>query len=200
MTHWQEMHVRKGDLMDKAETRMAIRQAVIAEMQVSDIPDISITRLCARAKVSRSTFYRYYDSVDDVVKQTEDELIDSLRRASRFDSTTMACGDFGVLNASAGDLARAEILYEARDFIVAVTGIHGDPSFATKAANLIFENVRQVMGPYIDKAPNSDFVYEFFKAGLFSMVSHWLNRRPDLTPDEMHDVIKDFYANMRKMI
>lgn len=186
--------------MDKAESRMAIRRAVIAEMQTNDIPEISITSLCARAKVSRSTFYRYYDSVDDVVKQTEDELIESLKRASRFDSATPVGGDFGALNASAGDLARAEILYEAKDFIVAVTGVHGDPSFATKAANLIFENVRQTMGPYIDKAPNSDFVYEFFKAGLFSMVSHWLNRRPDLTPEEMHAVIRDFYSNMRKMI
>ena len=186
--------------MDKAETRMAIRRAVIAEMQTTDIPDISITSLCARAKVSRSTFYRYYDSVDAVVKQTEDELIESLKRASRFDAAPFASGEPGALRVNAGDLLRAEILYEARDFIVAVTGVHGDPSFATKAANLIFENTRQVFRSRIESMPNSDFLSEFLKAGIYSITSHWLNRRPDLTPQEMCAVMEDFYAGVRRML
>lgn len=186
--------------MDKAETRMAIRRAVIAEMQTTDIPDISITSLCARAKVSRSTFYRYYDSVDAVVKQTEDELIESLKRASRFDTAPFSPGESGSLQVRAGDLVRAEILYEARDFIVAVTGIHGDPSFATKAANLIFENIQETLSPRFAKLPNSDFLFEFLKAGMYSLVSHWLNRRADLTPQDICAVMEDFYASIRKML
>lgn len=186
--------------MDKAETRMAIRHAVIAEMQTTDIPDISITSLCARAKVSRSTFYRYYDSVDAVVKQTKNELIESLRRTSRFDAAPFAAGDPAPLQVSAGDLLRAEILYEAREFIVAVTGIHGDPSFVTKAANLVFDNIQVTLSPRFSALPNSDFLFEFLKAGMFSIVSHWLNRRPDLTPQEMCGVMEEFYANIRKML
>lgn len=186
--------------MDKAETRMAIRRAVIAEMQSTDIPDISITSLCARAKISRSTFYRYYDSVDDAVKQMEDELIDSLKRATRFDSAPFSPGDSQALQVRAGDLLRAEILHEARDFVVAVNGVHGDPSFANKAANLISENGRKSLGPSIDKAPNSDFLLEFIKAGMFSLVSYWLNRRPDLSPQDMCQVMDDFYAGIRKML
>lgn len=186
--------------MDKAETRMAIRRAVIAEMQTTDIPDISITNVCARAKVSRSTFYRYYDSVDAVVKHTENELIESLKRVSRFDETHDLASGTGALRAQASDLVRAEILYEAREFIVAVTGIHGDPSFSTKAANLIFENACRSLGPQIEKLPNSDFFFEFLKAGLFSIVSYWLKAHPERTPEEMRSVMADFYGIIRKVI
>ena len=81
-----------------------------------------------------------------------------------------------------------------------MTGIHGDPSFATKAANLVFDNIQVTLSPRFSALPNSDFLFEFLKAGMFSIVSHWLNRRPDLTPQEMCGVMEEFYANIRKML
>lgn len=50
------------DVDDKIET------AVFKLMETTDIPDIRVADVIKLAKVSRSTFYRHFDSVDDVVE------------------------------------------------------------------------------------------------------------------------------------
>ena len=64
---------------DSADER--IEDAVFSLMATTDIPDIHVADVCHRAGVSRSTFYRHFDSVDQVVKAFE-------RRASAWLSST----------------------------------------------------------------------------------------------------------------
>ena len=61
------------DIDDKIET------AVFKLMETNDIPDIRVADVIKLAKVSRSTFYRHFDSVDDVVKRFESELLQGHR-------------------------------------------------------------------------------------------------------------------------
>lgn len=64
------------DIDDKIET------AVFKLMETTDIPDIRVADVIKLAKVSRSTFYRHFDSVDDVVKRFESELLQKTCGAS----------------------------------------------------------------------------------------------------------------------
>lgn len=184
--------------MDKAETRRAVKLAVIKAMETTDIPEISITSICREAGVSRSTFYRYFESVDDVVKQMEDELIASLRRVSRFDkSKTSSSPLFGN---STADIIRAEILYEHAPFIRVVTGIHGDPSFSKKAVNLIRENMAKTYGTSIEGIPHSDFMMQFIMAGSFNLISYWLNEHPEISPEEMCSINAELFGRLNAIL
>jgi len=48
-------------------------------LETTDIPKIKVADVIKDANVSRSTFYRRFDSVDDVVKRFEDALLDNMR-------------------------------------------------------------------------------------------------------------------------
>ena len=56
-----------------------VEEAVFGLMETTDIPDIKVSDVVRLAGVSRSTFYRHYDSVEDVVKQFEAGLLDTMR-------------------------------------------------------------------------------------------------------------------------
>ena len=127
--------------MDKSSAKTLIRTTVVELMETTDVPEITVTAVCKRSNLSRTTFYRYYTSVDAVVKEMGDDLLASIRRTQEVDRRTQPLG--GMRAPGASDLIRAQILYEYGPFIRVVTGIHGDPSFAHKAVAVIRERLQE---------------------------------------------------------
>lgn len=58
----------------KAVSRKLLKDALLVLMEEKDYQDISISQLCERAGVSRKTFYRHYNRIDDILKQLLQEF------------------------------------------------------------------------------------------------------------------------------
>ena len=56
-------------------TKRCIREALFECLKEKDINKITISSLCEKADINRSTFYKYYGSQYDVVKEMEHEVI-----------------------------------------------------------------------------------------------------------------------------
>lgn len=56
-------------------TKRCIREALFECLKEKDINKITISSLCEKADINRSTFYKYYGSQYDVVKEMEQEVI-----------------------------------------------------------------------------------------------------------------------------
>lgn len=171
--------------MDKASAKTLIRTTVIELMETTDIPDITVTAVCKRSNLSRTTFYRYYPSVDAVVKEMGDDLLASIRRTQEVDRRTTSLG--GMRKTGASDLIRAQILFEYGPFIRVVTGVHGDPSFAYKAVAVIRERLQEeVRGLGLNERDQEVFI-EFMLAGLFRCINYWLAEHSEITPEEAYE-------------
>ncbi|MDD3486358.1 MAG: TetR/AcrR family transcriptional regulator, partial [Atopobiaceae bacterium] len=68
-----------GDFEPGDPVDARVTDAVFELMRTDDIPRIRVADVLRQAKVSRSTFYRHFDNVDDVVKTFEDDLLDNMR-------------------------------------------------------------------------------------------------------------------------
>ncbi|WP_054743172.1 hypothetical protein [Cellulosilyticum ruminicola] len=55
-----------------------MEQALIALYEEKEIYQISVKELCSRAAVARSTFYTYYNVIDDCLIDIENRLIGKL--------------------------------------------------------------------------------------------------------------------------
>ena len=66
--------------MDKriVRTRSAIRRYVLSQLKEKDISDFSVSEICEACDLSRSTFYLHYKSVEDVVHEISDGVIDTI--------------------------------------------------------------------------------------------------------------------------
>lgn len=57
------------------ESSSMIYDALVALMKEKDYSKIKINELCERAKLGRVTFYRHYDTVDDVLRKKLDDVL-----------------------------------------------------------------------------------------------------------------------------
>lgn len=60
------------------ESSAWIFEALVRLMQTTAYKDITITDICKEAKIGRVTFYRHYDTIDDVLRKKCDEKFDGL--------------------------------------------------------------------------------------------------------------------------
>lgn len=56
----------------------ALQEAAITLLQKKEVSEIDVKELCTKANVSRNTFYSYYNTVQDVIKEREDYLLNTL--------------------------------------------------------------------------------------------------------------------------
>ncbi|WP_135547555.1 TetR/AcrR family transcriptional regulator [Paenibacillus cymbidii] len=60
------------------ESSAWIYEALVRLMETTTYADIKITAICQEAKIGRVTFYRHYDTIDDVLRKKCDEAFDGL--------------------------------------------------------------------------------------------------------------------------
>jgi len=57
-------------------TRKILKDSLISLMKEHPITNIGIKEICARAEISRSTFYVYYENVYHILEEIEEELLE----------------------------------------------------------------------------------------------------------------------------
>ena len=62
-------------------TTACIRQAFTMLLEEKPIQRISVTELCRKAGVNRSTFYAHYQDIYDLLDKIEEEMLEELTKA-----------------------------------------------------------------------------------------------------------------------
>jgi AcrR family transcriptional regulator len=157
-----------------------IEDAVFQVMADTDIDKIRVTDVIKIAGVSRSTFYRYYSDVRDVVETFEDGLLDNMRAINdialkgRYQTVELEPTPFMV--------ARMEVLKERRDKIVVLNGEHGDPTFTHKATVFMHDYFSKRMRNFFESDVDFELYLAFVLAGHHNLVQFWLEKMPEVEP------------------
>ena len=154
-------------------TEEAIRRAVVQLMNDIDYDRITADAVAKQAGVSRSTFYRYFDSVVDAVETIEQEFLELVREVNRI---ALQCArdlsDASGLTQSM--VSRMEHILQHRDFIIAVDGPHGDRTFRGRAekvmSDYLFTRLQSDPSTFEEKS----LYVEFVSAGHYRMIYRWL--------------------------
>lgn len=168
---------RAADVM---ETSRRITDAVFELMAATDIPDIKVVDVIRQARVSKSTFYRHFSSVDDVVKRFEDEILEGMGEINEV--ALKARFDDAELDPTLSMIRRMEVLQANRDKIVVLNGVHGDPVFTHKATIFMHDHFRKRLSTLPCGEDTWDLYLSFAIAGHHNLIQYWLEERPDLEP------------------
>ncbi|GFP75454.1 TetR/AcrR family transcriptional regulator [Clostridium fungisolvens] len=133
------------------------------------IDKITVKDICSLAGYDRSTFYRYYADVYDILHELENQILDEVdefvvhlvKQANNFDASQ-------ALQAILGTFARLN------KYIIVLLGPHGDTEFIRK----IVENLKPIWIKYFFRtnqytAAEVDFLMEYYISGLISMYQKW---------------------------
>lgn len=176
------------------DTRERIYDAIFSLMETTPAARISAEAAARAAGISRSSFYRYFSSVNDAVKDYEEELLAVLSRINELSLRVR----FSSLDAHAtSSLIEAfEVVEGNRSRICALNGPNGDPAFERKIEVMVERTLRERIPDEL-KARFSDFgtFVSFAVAGHNAAVNHWLRERPGVGFEEFAaDISRLMYA------
>lgn len=77
------------------KTRQNIKNAVLKLMTEKPVPSITITEVAKSALINRKTFYRHFESVNDVIIEIEDDILETL--LSLLNKNNSSCLEVGVV-------------------------------------------------------------------------------------------------------
>lgn len=171
------------------QTKEKIKSALYYLIKRKSFNEIFVKDICTIACINRSTFYQYYQDINDLMIQTENDLSHSM---SEF------FVDAPYYNRESF-IKMFEFIKENADFYIAYLK-NNEGSFMAendfKSHKNKIENNLTVKKDYKE----NEIVYHlaFFSAGLKAICKVWLSHGMIETPEQMADIIHNEYSKKVK--
>ena len=164
----------------KKESREKIEKVFVELLQTKEINEISITDICKRTNLNRSTFYANYIDIYDLADKIKERLekeIDNLYHDER------------------------ENNYNSNDFLKIFKNIKDNQIFYKTYFKLNMDKNTKIsqyeydyhLAKIIYDNKYIEYHIEFFMSGLNAIVKRWLFNGCKETPEEMNEIINSEY-------
>lgn len=149
-------------------TKKVVRDCFLELLRGRSIDRITVTEICEKAELNRSTFYKYYDSPYDLLNKLEDEYLDRLQdRLSQIDKADLS----NLLRIVLTDLK------ENREFFTAIVSENGDMRFRERVLRLCYaDNMETIRTIFPGMPPlKQEWTFYFIGEGLNGLAQRWIN-------------------------
>ena len=172
-------------------TRRALREALAAEIAaMGELGNVTVTGLCARADITRRTFYFHYKDIPDLVDAVEQEALEALAplvagiARTNLDELEEAISSFRPCPGSVELISWFET--EGAD-LGALLGEGGDPAFAEKIKAMVREVVeRRALEGFSSLAfPLFDYYLTYAISAEVGVIARWLTTGMRESAEEM---------------
>ena len=178
------------NIIKRSRTKERLKTALISLCGKKAYYDITIQEICRQAGLYRSTFYRYYDTKDDMLREIEQEYIDDVRALTpnlwrlHSDSTSEEMEQYRK------ELT-ADLQYhlERKALSRFLMSPAGDIYFYNKVITSISSQVHrnyQYYGRPLEK--KTEYVILYFAVGFISAIDRWLEKE-DCSTEEITDLL-----------
>ena len=130
--------------------------------------NITISKICELANYDRTTFYRYFINISDILNQFEDEILNNLRNdiINKNNLVYISPDRFKIFTEKYGK------------YIIAFHD-KGEKRFYDKFKEIITQEVYDLFDFNITGEVNKNFLYEFLFSSVIISYSYWYNH-PDI--------------------
>lgn len=153
--------------------REHITDSLLNYLQNGKIDDISISELCDRAGVGRASFYRNYNSKEDVIRQYSNKLILEWGKQFEDDPNSSFFNVFGSL------------FHHYKEYSNFYTTL-----IRQNMSYLILDTIKFKINLSKDDTNIDAYGKAFFAYGLYGWICEWIDRGMQETPDEINELFK----------
>ena len=167
----------------KKESRRKIEKIFVELIQTKEINEISVSDICKKANLNRSTFYSNYIDIYDLADKIKDNLKED------------------VTNLFPNEIKEKKHSY---DFLKLFKHIKENQLFYKTYFKLNYDNNNDLLDGMIDykefekiykNNKNIHYHITFFKYGLNAVIKRWLYYGCKESPEEIRDIIINEYKN-----
>lgn len=164
-------------------TKKIIRETLVDMIGEMSINKITVSSLCKRAEINRSTFYNYYDDIYDLLKKIEDEIFTEIKEdveKHELDGSRSFTDAQHML----------EKIKENKKLYCILAENYNDKEFFNKIKDIgktICINKWKHMNPKLDHK-YLEALYIVYSNGHFNLMMEWLNGNLDITEKDIIDL------------
>lgn len=148
-------------------TKRRLTNSLLDLMKKKSIYEITVLELCKEANINRTTFYKYYTDINDLVKKTEEGLLEELK-------------------SNINDIKRnylltytnktIEIISNNKEIYTRLLGENGDHLFLRRILNNVKEQSIEEWQKLLKKASSEDLnnIYNFIVDGTIGIIENWI--------------------------
>ena len=168
----------------KRDSQEKIQKAFIELIQTKNIEKITVTDICKKTNLNRSTFYANYIDIYDLVDKIKDKMIEDFFEVYKEESLAKKHSyDF---------LKLFKHIKENQLFYKTYFKLNLDLS-----SELLVIDSKELERFY-DKVTDLDYHVTFFQAGLNAIIKKWLSNNCDKSPEEINEILKEEYIRTIK--
>ena len=169
----------------KRDSQERIEKVFLELIQTREINQISVTDICKRANLNRTTFYSNYIDIYEVAEKIKDKLEKEVELLY-IDENGHTYDNFLKLFRHIKD---NQIFYKTYFKL----GYHKGP------ISEIYNSTLKDTDFYCD-GDYIDYHIEFFRAGFNAIILKWLNDGCRESPEEIEEIVKSEYKNKNSYI
>ena len=155
--------------INREATIASIEKAFLEDFRTKGIEGISVTSLCKKSEVSRSTFYLYFDDKYSVLQEVEDRLLK----------------EFWEINKDLPDITDEDrpnyhtqqvidYILANKDWYMALLGPYGDGLFVSRWRSIIKKSLRQKIEGRNRTEEDVEIQTNVFASGLIGIFTYVL--------------------------
>jgi len=165
------------NLHSKTAIQRAYLNLVVAR---DDISTITVSDICKKAGVNRTTFYAHYLDIDDMVQSIYDWMMHEFLNVFREESSSQQHSfDFNKLFRN---ISENQLFYR----IYFKLGFDFKQPFIENGAT-------RIAGMFYPDTSHLDYHIEFFAAGITAMIKKWLDGGCRESPETMGKILEEEY-------
>ena len=156
----------------------------LAEKQGLD--NVTISAITKKSGLNRGTFYVYFQNMDDLLEQAEDDIICDLRAKIR---TAVDEDGFNNFETVFPKIIDIYAMYDDKLFIM--LGKHGDPYFYDKIKADVSSSIREIFSQsqYLD---NIEYITAYVTSGLIGLLTYWHDTGKKISIVELTKIVHSF--------
>lgn len=166
-------------------TKMVLKESFIKLLEKKDISQISVKEICEDADINRATFYAHYNDQYDLMKKTQDELLENIEAYL----AVYTHNDLAVVPVDT--LERIfEYIKENAQLCKLMLSERGDLNFQKRVLMLVYEkNISDLTKSGTISKEDAEYIYAFTLTGCVGAVQRWLNDDMKKSPRFMAETI-----------
>ena len=163
-------------------TRRLMKDALMELMEVKPLAAVSITELCSRADINRSTFYSYYDDLLQLLEEIADDIIAQLPESKPIDDGA----DLDRQLVEEFTRFFGYVRKYGRDFLILLQS--GDVQFRDRLIDTIMSRFRRDSAENVDPLM-SRWCYLYCLNGTFGLVRDWISQNFPMSDREFAELV-----------
>ncbi|MCB6435851.1 TetR/AcrR family transcriptional regulator [Thomasclavelia ramosa] len=176
-------------------TQDAIKDAFIRIYRKKGMNGITVKNLCQDVPIARTTFYTYYENIDEVLVEIEDEFVNQIKLIAN----TMSNGNIENLNFSNYFDAVMNHIHQNWDMVESLLVLHPDIRFMGKWKEAIKYHFR-IRFPDKTTITNYNLIAEVIACSVLGGYAHWIKHPDEFDAKALNKVTQAAFSTIDELI